>query len=145
MGLIQVGRWGSSKKKRLCQSAQRAGRAQPTPMGLHFVHKYRNVTHLCFDLRLPYSRLAESHQFCHASVGYRSIFPCYTRISQFLSFLSPKFESVQFPAVYFHFLLIPRVVMALKRYASLRLWLATEESVMVICFWSQQIRHAKVD
>ncbi len=28
-------------------------------MGLHFVHTCRNVTHLCFDILLPDSRLAE--------------------------------------------------------------------------------------
>jgi hypothetical protein len=47
------------------------------------------VTHLCFDLILPDSRLAENHRFCHAGVGYRTSFPHSARNSQFLSFLSP--------------------------------------------------------
>ncbi len=57
----------------------------------------RNVTHLCFDLILPNSRLAENHRFCHSGVGCRSSFPCSTKYSQFLSFLWPKFELVPFP------------------------------------------------
>jgi hypothetical protein len=36
----------------LSQFAQRAGRAQPTPWTLQFVHKCRNVTHLHFGLLL---------------------------------------------------------------------------------------------
>ncbi len=71
-------------------------------MGLHLVHKCRNVTYLCFDLILPDSRLAENYRFCHAGVGYCSSFPCSTRNSQFLSFLSPKFLNLH-PAVFFHF------------------------------------------
>ncbi len=49
-------------------------------MGLHFVHRCRKVvTHLCFDLILPDSRLAENHRFCHAGVVYRSRFPSITK------------------------------------------------------------------
>ncbi len=81
--------------------------AQPTQRTLHFVHKCRNVTNLCFDQILPDSRLAENHRYCHAGVGYRSSFAHSTRNSQILSFLSPKFELVPFPhlhhAVFFHF------------------------------------------
>jgi hypothetical protein len=108
-GLIQVGVdvACSRKKTRLIQSAQPAGRAQPTRRILQCVHKYCTVTHLCFDLFLSDSRLAENHRFCHAGVGYRSSFPHSSRNSQFLSFLLPKFELVPFPhlhhALCFHF------------------------------------------
>jgi hypothetical protein len=58
---------------------------------------------LCFDLILPDSCLAENRRFC---VGYCSSFHCFTRNSQSVSFLSPKFELVPFPhlhpAVFFH-------------------------------------------
>jgi hypothetical protein len=109
-GRIQVGVGEArSRKKKLSVSVHVAGprgpadTADPT-MGLHFLHK---VTHLCFDILLPESRLSEKHRYCHASVCYRSRFPHSTRNSQFLSFLSPKFELVPFlllhRAVVFHF------------------------------------------
>jgi hypothetical protein len=100
-------------------------------------------------LILPDSRLAEKHRSCHAGVGYRSSFPHSTRNSQFLSFLSPKFELVPFPhlhhAVFFHFRSSLASLWLQKGIASLHLRLAPEKNVMVICFWSQQIRHKKVD
>ncbi len=95
-----LSRWGQVRpalggKNRLSQSAP-AGRAQPTQHTLQFVHRCCNVTHLCFDLIQPDSRLAENHRFCHTGVlpgvGYCSSFPSSTRNSQFLSFLSQKFE-----------------------------------------------------
>ncbi len=114
-----------------------ADTADPT-MGLHFVHKCCNVTHLCFDLLLPDSRLAENHRFCHVGVCYRSRFPHFTRNSQFLSFLSPKFELVPFPhlhhAVFFSFRSSLASLWLQKGMASLHLRLAPEEEVMVICF-----------
>ncbi len=54
-----------SRKKKPSVSVHVAGprgpadTADPT-MGLHFVHKCRNVTHLCFDILLPDFRLAEN-------------------------------------------------------------------------------------
>ncbi len=129
-----------SRKNKWSESLGAAGRPGPADpvdptMGLHFVHKCRNVTHLCFDLILPDSRLAGNHRFCHAGIGYRSSFPHSTRSSQFLSFLSPKFELVPFPnlhhAVIFHFRSSLASLWLQKGMASLHLWLATEEKVMV--------------
>ncbi len=92
---------------RLSQSAQRVCLARPTQRTLQIVHKCRNLTLLCFGLLLSDTRLAGNHRFCHEGVGYRSSFPASTWNSQFLSFLSPKFELVPFPhlhlAVFFHF------------------------------------------
>ncbi len=83
------------KKNPLCQSTWLGPRgpadtADPT-MGLHFVHKCRNVTHLCFDIALPVS---QKNIDIATQVCYRSSFPHSTRNSQFLSFISPKFMSV---------------------------------------------------
>jgi hypothetical protein len=143
-GRIQVGVGEArSRKKKTSVSVHVAGPRGPTDtadptMGLHFVHKCRNVTHLCFDILLPDSRLAEKHQNRHASVCYRSSFPHSTRNSQFLSFLSPKFELVPFPhvhrAVFFHFRSSLASLWLQKGMASLHLRLATEEKVMVIWF-----------
>jgi hypothetical protein len=132
-------------------TAGRPGPADPADptKGLHFVHKCRNVTHLCFDSILPDSGLAENHPFCHAGVGYRSSFPHSTRNSQFLSFLSSLFELVPFShlhhAVFFHFRSSLTSLWLQKGMASLHVQLATEEKVVVICFRFQQIRHTKVD
>jgi hypothetical protein len=135
------------ENNRLSQSVQRAGQTQPTQWTLHFVHKCRNVTHLCFDLLLSDSHLAETHRSCHTGVGYRSSFPHSTRnslnysqflINNFLSFLSPKFELVPFPllhhVVFFHFRSSLASLWLQKGMASLNLRLAPEEEVMVICF-----------
>jgi hypothetical protein len=80
-GRIQVGVGEArSRKKKSSESVHVAGPrgpadpADPT-MGLHFVHKCCNVTHFCFNLLLPDSRLAENHRSCRAGVGYR----CYYR------------------------------------------------------------------
>ena len=56
-----------SRENKSSESVGAAGRPAPADpadpaMGLHFVHKCRNVTHLCFDLILPDSRLADSTQ-----------------------------------------------------------------------------------
>jgi hypothetical protein len=72
-GRVGVGEARSRKKNRLSQSVQRAGQAQPTQWTLHFVHKCRNVTNLCFDLLLPDSSLTENHRSCHEGVGYQRV------------------------------------------------------------------------
>ncbi len=79
------GRRGPFQNKKSSVSVGAAGRPGPADpadpaMGLHFFYinvasKTRNVTHLCFDLILPDSRLAEIHRYCHTGVGYRSSFP----------------------------------------------------------------------
>ncbi len=114
-----------------------------------------------FPSRRKTSILASS---CHAGVRYRSSFHHSTRNSQFLSFLSPKFELVPFPhlhhAVFFYFRssrcifsfplyffisAFPLVPWLQKGMGSLHLRLAPGEEVMIICFWSQQTRHKKED
>jgi hypothetical protein len=94
------------------------------------------------DLFVFRSIILPESRYWHAGVCYRSSFPHSTRNSQFLSFLSPKFELVPFPhlhpAVIFSFSLVPRVGFAPKSLekgmASLHLRLASEEEVMFICF-----------
>jgi hypothetical protein len=131
------GKRGLFQEKQIVWVSPRSGPAA------NFVHKYRNVTHLCFNSLLSYSSLAENYRFSRAGVSYRSSF----FFSPVWEILIISFTWIRVSAVHplssrciSPFLLTPRVVMAPKRYGPTS---STSENAMVICFWSQKIKRAR--